>query len=413
MKTRMLGFAVAIGLVLVPPASFAQKNSCLECHKTLEGELKAPAESFAQDVHQQFGLSCRDCHGGNPAEDDADRSMGASFKGVPKRARIPEFCARCHADAAYMRTFNPSLRVDQLSQYGTSKHGRRLKAGDTKAAVCVDCHGAHGIQSAKFPKSPTFPWNIPQTCGRCHADPKLMKDYQIPTNQLEEYKGSVHAQALFEKKDLSAPACNDCHGNHGAVPPEVQSIASVCRQCHPSTGELFSKSPHKKAFDEIGRSECEACHGNHKIVRPTNDMLGTGEKSVCLQCHDAASPGYKVAAAMKDLTDGYEARYQKNLNLLAQAEKKGVEVSEPKYRLQEANTVLISARNLTHGLSLNDLKKTLGEGETTLTEVEKEGVAALDEAKFRRTGLIIATFFLALFGVALFLKIRSMRKPDA
>jgi predicted CXXCH cytochrome family protein len=412
MKTRILGFAVAIGLGLIPLASFAQKNSCLECHKTLEGELKAPAESFAQDIHQQFGLSCRDCHGGNPAEDDADRSMGASFKGVPKRAQIPEFCARCHSDAAYMRTFNPSLRVDQLSQYGTSKHGQRLKAGDAKAAVCVDCHGAHGIQSAKFPKSPTFPWNIPQTCGRCHADPNLMKDYHIPTNQLEQYKGSVHAQALFDKKDLSAPTCNDCHGNHGAVPPEVQSIASVCRQCHPSTGELFSKSPHKKAFDAIGQSECEACHGNHKIVRPTNEMLGTGERSVCLQCHAAASTGYKAAAALKELIDGYEARYQKSLNLLALAERKGVEVSEPKYRLQEANTVLISARNLTHDLSLDSLKKTLGEGEATLTEVEKAGAAALDEAKFRRTGLIIATFFLALFGVALFLKIRSMRKPE-
>ena len=57
--------------------------------------------------------------------------------------------------------------------------------------------------------------------------------------------------------------------------------------------------------------------------------------------------------------------------LLAQAERKGVEVSEPKYRLQEANTVLISARNLTHDLSSDSLKKTLGEGEATLTEVEK------------------------------------------
>ena len=147
-----------------------------------------------------------------------------------------------------MRTFNPSLRVDQLSQYWTSKHGQLLKTGDTKAAVCTDCHGVHGIQSVKFPKSPTFPWNIPQTCGRCHADPNLMKDYQIPTNQLEQYKGSVHAQALFDKKDLSAPACNDCHGNHGAVPPEVQSIASVCRQCHPSRRRAVLEKPAQKSL---------------------------------------------------------------------------------------------------------------------------------------------------------------------
>ncbi len=97
-----------------------------------------------------------------------------------------------------------------------------------------------------------FPWNIPQTCGRCHADPEYMKPYKIPTNQLAEYKQSVHARALFEKKDLSAPVCNDCHGNHGANPPEVAAVAFVCRQCHPANGELFSKSPHKKAFDALG-----------------------------------------------------------------------------------------------------------------------------------------------------------------
>ena len=48
MKTRLIGFALAIGLGLIPLASFAQKNSCLECHKNLEGELKAPAECSAR-----------------------------------------------------------------------------------------------------------------------------------------------------------------------------------------------------------------------------------------------------------------------------------------------------------------------------------------------------------------------------
>jgi hypothetical protein len=44
--------------------------------------------------------------------------------------------------------------------------------------------------------------------------------------------------------------------------------------------------------------------------------------------------------------------------------------------------------------------------------VEKAGTEALGEAKYRRTGLIVATVFLALFGVALFLKIRTMKKPE-
>jgi predicted CXXCH cytochrome family protein len=410
MPKKMLAIAVFSVLALLPWPAFAQKNSCIECHSGLEAELKAPAVNFAQDIHQQFGLTCKDCHGGNPAQVDEDKAKDKSFKGAPKRTQIPEFCASCHGNSAYMRTYNPRLRVDQLSQYETSKHGQLLKKGDAKVAVCTDCHGVHGIQTAKFPKSATFPWNIPQTCGRCHGDAGYMKPYGIPTDQLVKYKESVHAQALFEKKDMSAPTCNSCHGNHGAFPPEVKSIGSVCRQCHPSTGELFAKSPHKKAFDEMGQSECEACHGNHKIERPTTAMLGTADKAVCAQCHDKGSKGYQAAGELKTLLDGFDGRIQKEAATLALAEKKGVEVSEPAYHLQEVNTVLVSAKNLVHGLALDEIRKKLAEGDQTLADVEKASAAALDEAKFRRKGLIIATIFLALFGIALFLKIRSMHK---
>ena len=40
----------------------AQSNSCLECHLEQDDELKAPAEKFKIDVHQNFGLSCTECH---------------------------------------------------------------------------------------------------------------------------------------------------------------------------------------------------------------------------------------------------------------------------------------------------------------------------------------------------------------
>jgi hypothetical protein len=140
-------------------------------------------------------------------------------------------------------------------------------------------------------------------------------------------------------------------------------------------------------------------------------MLGTSDKAVCVQCHDKGSKGYQAAGELKTLLDGFDGRIQTNAATLALVEKKGVEVSEPAYRLQEVNTVLVSAKNLVHGLVLDEIRKKLAEGEQTLADVEKASAAALDEAKFRRKGLIIATFFLALFGLALFLKIRSMRKP--
>jgi predicted CXXCH cytochrome family protein len=416
MKARKIGKIInpmsilILALSLFNPSLYAQKNYCIECHRELEDELLAPVETLEIDIHQQFGLSCADCHGGNPSEEDIDLAKDKTFKGVPPRSGITEFCASCHSDPSYMRRFNPSLRVDQLELYLTSKHGQLLKKGETKVAVCTDCHNTHGIQPATHPKSWTFPWNIPGTCSRCHSDKDYMKDFKISTSQWDDYKESVHALTLFEKKDLSAPVCNDCHGNHGASPPEVTSIGYVCRQCHPSAGELFSQSPHKKAFDEMGLSECEVCHGNHKILPSSDEMLGTGERAVCIQCHEPGSKPYIVASRFKQKLDSFIEKIRYAESLLERADRQGVEVSEPKFRLTDANTALIYARNLTHSLSPTEIEEKIGEGEKVVTEVTKAGEDALREAKFRKTGLIIATCFIFLLAAALYLKIKQITK---
>ncbi|MFB0566915.1 MAG: cytochrome c3 family protein [Candidatus Aminicenantaceae bacterium] len=404
---------VVLAVFVSHPTLSGQTNSCVECHNELDEELKAPAETFKRDIHQQFGLSCADCHGGNPSEEDIDLAKDKTFKGTPSRSLIPEFCSSCHSDSSYMRRFNPSLRVDQLDLFWTSKHGQLLKKGDINVAVCTDCHGTHEIQAATHPKSMTFPWNIPQTCNRCHSDKEYMKNYKIPTNQWENYKESVHAHALFDKKDLSAPVCNDCHGNHGAFPPEVTSISYVCRQCHPSTGELFSQSPHKKVYDEMGISECEACHGNHKILPPSDEMLGTGENAVCIQCHEPDSKPYQVASRIKGKVDEFKEKIHNVESLLERADRQGVEVSEPKFRLSEATTALVLVRNLTHNLSLIDIEEKIEDGEKVITEVAEAGEAALREAKFRKVWLIIAILFIFLLAIALYLKIKQIGKKTS
>lgn len=405
--TRILVALTLAGLATGAGSLLGQKNSCLECHRHLEDDLQAPALGMTQDVHQKFGLSCVNCHGGNPNQDDMDQAKDKTFKGVPDRKRIPELCGSCHADSDFMKKYNPNIRVDQLAVYRTSQHGRLLAKGDTHVAVCTDCHGVHGILPATMPKATIFPWNIPQTCGRCHADAKYMQGYKIPVSQVEDYKASVHAKALFEEKDLAAPVCNSCHGNHGALPPAVSSIAFVCRQCHASSGELFSQSPHKKAFDEMGEAECEVCHGHHKIVHPSDDLIGVGPKAVCVQCHEAGSKPYETAGRIKNLLDEYVRRMHLAISKLDQAASKGVEVSEPRFRLKEAQTALIEVRNLTHGLSLEAISGKSREGQAVLDQVLKEGDQALGEAKSRRTGLIVATVFLALLAAALFLKVRQ------
>ena len=102
------------------------------------------------------------------------------------------------------------MRVDQLSQYLTSVHGKRLKQGDSKVAACVDCHGVHNILPVSDTRSPVYPANVAATCAHCHSDPVYMKGYGIPTDQAARYQKSVHAEMLAQGdtvlSNLYAPA---------------------------------------------------------------------------------------------------------------------------------------------------------------------------------------------------------------
>ncbi|HEX7078353.1 MAG TPA: multiheme c-type cytochrome [Candidatus Eisenbacteria bacterium] len=261
-------------------------SSCITCHSQQdERSLSKPATEWPNDVHAAAGLGCESCHGGDPTrkhfddEDDAaDYAMNPAkgFTQAPSRTEVPQFCARCHSDANFMKRYNPQARVDQYAEYRTSVHGQRNAKGETKPAECVDCHGVHGIRAVSSPDSPVYATNVPKTCAHCHADSTKMAEYKIPTDQYAKYQRSVHARALIDQGDLSAPACNDCHGNHGATPPEVKSVANVCGQCHGRESILYDASSHKKIFADRKAPECIVCHGNHLVRHPTPELFNGG-----------------------------------------------------------------------------------------------------------------------------------------
>lgn len=390
--------------------SQSQKNTCLDCHLQLEEKLAAPAQAFKIDIHNNYGLVCSDCHGGNPEKEDLEEAKNKSFKGVPARKDIPKLCASCHSDANFMRKYNPKIRVDQLELYLTSHHGLAFLKGDTRVAVCTDCHGVHGIQAAIMPQSLTFAWNIASTCGQCHSQETLMRNYGLPSQQEADYRASVHARALYEKKDLSAPTCNDCHGNHGATPPEVASVANVCRQCHPSPASLFSQSPHKAAFDDLGIAECEACHGHHRIESPDDELLPGGQRDVCFQCHDDSSQAFKKGSSWREkfiaLADQLDTLSLK----IEKIAEKGIEISEAKFLSQQAQSQFLEARNLVHSLSSIEIEKKINESQGIIEKLNILVIEAEKEARLRKTGLIVATLFLFLLALALWFKAKELRR---
>src|SRR5580765_3636219 len=335
----------------------AALNSCVSCHSNLtDARLAAPAAAFTStDVHRENGFSCVDCHGGNASASEKALSHDASrnFKGKPAGPAIVATCARCHSDAAFMRKFAPRQRVDQATEYSTSVHGKQLAAGDTRVATCVSCHGAHGIRLVNDAKSPVFPTNVASTCATCHANGTRMAAYKLPdgsplpTGQFADYKKSVHYDAITKGNDLSAPTCNDCHGNHGAVPPGVGAIANVCGSCHTVFAEKFATSAHKQIFDK----GCVECHSNHAIQKPSEAMLGVTGKGICAPCHTAEDKGDKGAAAAETMRTQFEqlkTSIEQSQALLRRVRNAGIEVSDEELALREAATKLTLARTEMH-----------------------------------------------------------------
>ncbi len=326
---------------------------------------------------------------------------------------IVSLCGSCHSDPAYMKNYNASLPVDQVAKYKTSVHGMKNLKGDTNVAECASCHGSHGILEVDNPHSNVYPSNIPKVCAGCHSDKTRMAKYKIPTDQYDLYVESVHGNALLEKGDLSAPSCNDCHGNHGAVPPGVESISKVCGSCHSLNMELFEKSVHKQAFDIKNIPECESCHGNHNIKNAADEMLGVGQKSTCINCHDKGEEGYLIAEKMKTLIDSLKSEENETKIILDEANKKGMDVSDASFSLKDIRQILIQTRTTLHSFDQEKFKEEIKPGFEIINEAKAEGSSAIDNYYFRRKGLIVSTLIVTLLVVGLYLKIKKLEKEES
>ncbi len=400
-----LALILSVGFWAWPTS--AQQSSCVDCHGSLDPPLQVTAEQFARDIHFQKGLTCASCHGGDPTKADMDAmSKQAGFRGKVQRSQVPEFCGRCHSDAAYMRQYNPSLRTDQLAQYKTSVHGMRRARGDDKVAVCTDCHGVHDLRPASDTRSRVNPLNIAQTCSRCHSDAAYMKGYSIPTDQFANYNASVHHEAMAVRGDLSAPTCSTCHGNHGAAPPGVGSVRNVCATCHVFQSQMFEKSSHKAAFQAAGLPGCVVCHSNHLVKHPSDALLSTGPQSACLQCHKPGDHCDRATAKIHaDLVRLQEAIGEAD-EVLSVAESSGMEVSEARLGQDQARDDLTKARVTLHSFRQDLIDQDVRAGLEAAAKNLQAGRDALRERNYRRIGLGISVLaiLIVLLGLRAYIR---------
>jgi hypothetical protein len=312
-----------------------------------------------------------------------------------------------------MKRYNPALRVDQVAEYATSVHGRRLRElNDPKVAVCTSCHPAHAIRPRSDPGSTVHPLKVAETCARCHADAAYMAEYKLPTDQLQKYTHSIHWTTMSVKGDLAAPTCNSCHGNHGAAPPGVSWVGNVCGQCHAVMANLFARSVHARVFTDLGAPGCATCHSNHDVLPTSVEMVGLGEKSVCAACHSGDDKGGRVAADMRGLIDKLRLEHAGANALLERAEQAGMEVSQARFELNAATDALVKARTAVHAFSVDAVKQEADAGLAVAAKARARGAHALDELQFRRRGLGVSLVIILALIAGLVLKIRQLeRRP--
>jgi len=216
--------------------------------------------------------------------------------------------------------------------------------------------------------------------------------------------------ALLEKQTKGAPACNDCHGNHGAAPPGVNDVAAVCITCHAFNGELFQQSPHKEAFTVAGLSQCAACHDHHKVMHPTDAWLGVGEGAVCVKCHKSGDAGYVAAQKMKITLDSLLSGQTRVKAALAEAQALDMDVSEGEAAVEEIRENSIEARTAIHAFTAEHLNEVALKGFTAEAKAESLAAAAVFEYKFRRAGFGVATLVITGLALLLWLKIRAIER---
>jgi hypothetical protein len=284
-------------------------DTCLACHSkpftTMDLEdgtqlgLYVPPDTYNHSVHGESGIACVQCHttvGNYPhppfsAQNQRDVTL-----------KLNEVCARCHSS--------------QHDKTMDSVHAKALAEGNTNAAVCTDCHGAHSVERMTDPATnallPEMRTRIPEICARCHN-----VIYQ-------QYANSVHGSALEDENNTDVPTCISCHGVHNIVDPTSAAfrIASplICARCHtdPTVMDKYGISTDvlntyvsdfhgttvaifaKEHIDQqTNKPVCFDCHGVHDIKNIDDPQSGIAIKehllARCQVCHPDANANFPSA----------------------------------------------------------------------------------------------------------------------
>lgn len=284
----------------LPHADKVPKVKCGTCH---EDAVKAYGTSVHGRLHKQGvpdAATCSSCHG-------APHEMLSATDAVSKIAKknLPDTCGACHSNPDFLARHKIPF-AKPVEAYRLSVHGRAMANGNTKAASCSDCHGSHGIQSAKDGVSATEHVRVADTCGKCHGE------------VLAAYSQSVHGLAV-KAGAKGAPDCTGCHGEHNILAPSesgslvnpARVSAVTCGRCHGDERlaarynlpadklPTFQDSYHGLAARGGAQTvaNCSSCHGVHGILASTDPRSSIHPDNLaqtCGKCHAGVTSKFAI-----------------------------------------------------------------------------------------------------------------------
>lgn len=279
---------------------------CLECHakpgqiKELpSGELlylTIDAEAYNESVHGEGGYACVQCH--------------VDIRSYPHPSLVA-------ADLRQVTlNMSPTCKSCHLSNYEKTRdsvHQTAFEEGNANAATCSDCHNPHYQTRMHNPTTGALTARgraqVPQMCARCHS------------TIYDQYKNSVHGDALIGLGNPDVPTCIDCHGVHNIGDPTTNEFRlkspDLCAECHTdasimskydistdvlstylsdfhgTTVTLFEK---EHPDQETNKPVCFDCHGVHDITRPDDPAKGLQVRenvlTACQRCHPDATANF-------------------------------------------------------------------------------------------------------------------------
>jgi hypothetical protein len=372
---------------------------CIVCHAEKRRD-------FVEGIHEQRGIQCHDCHGGDPGEiETAQAAHRRPFLGDPTKLEIIELCASCHSDPNQMRAYG--LPADQVAEMRASRHGQLLfeRASDD-APTCTDCHDSHTIRPPEDVRSDVHPTNIITTCAACHADTDMMDRHGLGTDEFSEYMQSAHGTGLFERRNLASPSCISCHGSHSALTTEGTRVADVCGQCHVLARDAFYSGPHGPAALAGDMPGCLGCHSNHGTERTSMSEIAVQ----CEHCHESGSEALALGIQIQERVTVAQDNLQWAEEAVHELVRAGREVFDTRFRLISARTAFGQIGPAQHSLDVDALED-LARQVRTISRGIRDQHEVSEEHRWEHKLMLILIWFLALSACLLaWFRLRAVRE---